>query len=149
MKVFVFLLDGIEIYCSNISMLLILTGNSIRLHMKFSQLATQSVSITFSMPVGSANWLITLDNNNIYNILMQRRVYIVFPTSRSQKNLCISDQIRFQCLAFYFAALISLFPCIMWSESFYFPFLFFFFLFESSTDCGNSFRFSMLWPAVI
>lgn len=115
----------------------------------FLNLPHKSVSITFSMPVGSANWLITLDNNNIYNILMQRRVYIVFPTSRSQKNLCISDQIRIQCLAFYFAALISLFPCNMWSESFYFPFLFFFFLFESSTDCGNSFRFSMLWPAVI
>lgn len=149
MKVFVCLLDGIEIYRSNISMLLILTGNSIRLHMKFSQLATQSVSITFSMPVGSANWLITLDNNNIYNILMQRRVYIVFPTSRSQKNLCISDQIRFQCLAFYFAALISLFFLHHVKREFLFSFSFFFFLFESSTDCGNSFRFSMLWPAVI
>lgn len=83
---FVCLLVGIEIYRSNISMSLILNGNSIRLHMKFSQLATQSVSITFSMPVGSANWLITLDNNNIYNILMQRRVYIVFPNKSYSKE---------------------------------------------------------------
>lgn len=156
MKVYVCLLDGIEIYRSNISMLLILNRNSIRLHMKFSQLATESVSITFAMPVGSTNWLITLDNI-IYEYIQhtyarrRRMLYIVFRTSRSQKNLCISDQIRFQCSAFYFSALISLFlHHVKRVFRFPFPFLFsFFFFVESSTDCGNSFRFSMLWPAVI
>lgn len=90
------LLDGIEICRSNISMLLILNRNSIGLHMKFSQLATESVSITFAMPVGSTNWLITLDNKHIYYILMQDAVVccISYFEQVVHKRICVS-QIRY------------------------------------------------------